>query len=135
MKAAETVQVNAQDRFGYTPLWYAIAGMDKQAAERVRDAGGKLPEDGKLAQRMCEHARNNNVAVFELLHALKMDLYVRVRCFTATCCSGLVMLDLLCFHAKRCFEMSIYLHAASTSGLLWKDTSARGSKRWRTAHL
>jgi hypothetical protein len=84
MKVTEAVQVNAQDRFGHTPLWDAIARMDKESAELVRDAGGKMPEDCMFAQLLCEHANKNNVAIFELLHSLKMDVYIRVRYYSAT---------------------------------------------------
>jgi citrate lyase beta subunit len=76
--------VNAQDRFGHTPLWDTIDTMNKEAALLVRDAGGKIQEDG-VAQRMCEHAKKNHVAVFELLHSVKLDLYVRVRHLSAKC--------------------------------------------------
>jgi hypothetical protein len=74
-----SIQVNAQDRFGHTPLWDSIARMDRKAAEMVQNAGGKLIEDGMLARHLCEHAKSNNVAIFELLHFLKMDVYLRVR--------------------------------------------------------
>jgi hypothetical protein len=70
--------VNAHDHFNHTPLWDAIDGMDKQVALLIRDAGGKA-QDG-IAQEICEHARKNNVAMFELLHAINMNLYDRVSC-------------------------------------------------------
>jgi hypothetical protein len=77
--------VNAQDRFGHTPLWDALARMDREAAELVQNAGGKVLEDGMLARNLCEQAKKNNVAIFELLHVLKMDMYIRVRSCTAAC--------------------------------------------------
>jgi hypothetical protein len=88
IKKPSTVQVNAQDRFSHTPLWDSIARMDRKAAEMVQNAGGKLLEDGMLAQHLCEHAKNNNVAIFELLHFLKMDVYLRVCSCTAACHTG-----------------------------------------------
>jgi hypothetical protein len=59
--------------------------MDREAAELVQNAGGKVLEDGMLARNLCEQAKKNNVAIFELLHALKMDMYIRVRPCTAAC--------------------------------------------------
>lgn len=50
--------------------------MDRQAAKIVRDAGGVV-QDG-VAQRMCEQAHRNNVALFELLHSVNVDIYSRV---------------------------------------------------------
>ena len=70
------LQVNCQDRFTHTPLWDAISRMDMEAATLLREAGG-IVQDG-VAQKICEEARRNNVGLFELLHAVGVDIYSRV---------------------------------------------------------
>lgn len=77
------LQVNCQDRFTHTPLWDAIARMDIEAARLLRGAGGNV-QDG-VAQKLCEEARRNNVSLFELLHAVGVDIYSRVRLMSCMC--------------------------------------------------
>ena len=75
--------------------------MDLQAASIVREAGGVV-QDG-VAQRMCDEAHRNNVALFELLHGVNVDIYCRVsflcyvfgarQLYTVSVCMGAIMVS------------------------------------------